>query len=179
MIEFLSIGDAIKKLDIKGRLFPVNVVDILVQLTATLIAVFLLAKFLWKPAKRYIAKRKEYVESNIQGAKEKNEEAAKLLEEAETERADANNEAKTIVEDAKKEAEIKAAEIIAKANQTAKDKMNQAELEIAHAKEEAAEDVRKQIIDVAILAAGAVSEKNVDNAENKKFVEDFIKDIDQ
>lgn len=179
MIEFLSIGDAIKKLDIKGRLFPVNVVDILVQLTATLIAVFLLAKFLWKPAKRYIAKRKEYVESNIAEAKKQNEEASKLLEEAK-ERIDSSiSEAAKIVDDAKKEAEIKSAEVIAKANQTAKDKINQAELEIAHAKEEAAEDVRKQIIDVAILAAGAVSEKNVDNAENKKFVEDFIKDIDK
>ena len=62
MIRMLSIGDTIKELGIDERIFP-SIQDVLTQLLATLVIVFLLAKFLWKPARNYIDARKKYVAS--------------------------------------------------------------------------------------------------------------------
>jgi F-type H+-transporting ATPase subunit b len=78
MLNILSISDKIADLDVGNRIFPA-IQDVLTQLLATLVIVFLLAKFLWKPAKKYIDARKNYVSSNIDEATKKNEEAGKLL----------------------------------------------------------------------------------------------------
>ena len=51
---------------IGDKLFP-DLPTMIIQLIATFILVLILAKFLVKPAKNFIAKRKEYIEQNNNG----------------------------------------------------------------------------------------------------------------
>jgi len=171
-----SISDAISDLDVGNRIFP-QIQDVLTQLLATLVIVFLLAKFLWKPAKKYIDARKNYVASNITEAENKNAEAGKLLAVAQERIDHSEEEAAEIVKNAKKEAQAEADKIIESANKTAKDRIEQANLEIESAKRESLEEIRKEIIDVAMLAATKVVEREVDTKDNQKFLKDFIKDV--
>ena len=176
MIRMLSIGDTIKKLGIDERIFP-SIQDVLTQLLATLVIVFLLAKFLWKPARKYIDARKNYVASNIEEATKKNEEAGKLLATAQERIDNSESEAVEIVKNAKKEAQAEADKIIESANKTAKDRIEQANLEIESAKRESLEEMRKEIIDVAMLAATKVVEREIDAKDNEKFLKDFVKEV--
>lgn len=175
-MNFLSISDAIKKLDVGNRIFP-SIQDVLTQLLATLVVVFLLAKFLWKPAKNYIDARKNYVKNNLDEAEKKNTEAGELLQTAQEKIDSCEDEAVAIIENAKREAQIEADKIIESANKTAKERVEQANMEIDSAKRESLEDIRKEIIDVAMLAAGKVVEREIDSKDNDKFLRDFVKDI--
>ena len=176
MIRMLSIGDTIKELGIDERIFP-SIQDVLTQLLATLVIVFLLAKFLWKPARNYIDARKKYVASNIEEAETKNAEAGKLLSIAQEKLDKSDDEAVEIVKNAKKEAQLEADKIIESANKTAKDRIEQANIEIESAKRESLEEIRKEIIDVAMLAAQKVVEREIDTKDNKKFLDQFVKEV--
>ena len=72
---------------------------------------------------------------------------------------------------------MEAEKIIESANKTAKDRIDQANLEIESAKRESLEDIRKEIIDVAMLAAEKVVEREIDAKDNKKFLDNFVKDV--
>ena len=176
MLNILSISDDIAGLDVGNRIFP-QIQDVLTQLLATLVIVFLLAKFLWKPAKGYIDARKKYVAENIEDAAKKNEEAGKLLAIAQEKLDKSDDEAVEIIKNAKKEAQIEADKIIESANKTAKDRLEQVNIEIESAKRESVEAIRKEIIDVAMLAATKVVEREVDTKDNKKFLEAFVKEV--
>jgi F-type H+-transporting ATPase subunit b len=176
MMRLLSISDAIEKLEIGDRIFP-SIQDVLTQLLATLVIVFLLAKFLWKPAKKYIDARKNYVASSIEDAEKKNEEAGKLLAIAQEKLDKSDDEAVEIIKNAKKEAHIEADKIIESANKTAKDRIEQANIEIERARRESLEEIRKEIIDVAMMAAEKVVEREIDTKDNKKFLDKFVKDV--
>ena len=176
MLNILSISDDIAGLEVGNKIFP-QIQDVLTQLLATLVIVFLLAKFLWKPAKKYIDARKNYVASNIEEAAKKNEEAGKLLSIAQERLDKSEDEAVEIIKNAKKEAQTEAEKIIESANKTAKDRLDQANIEIESAKRESVDAIRKEIIDVAMLAAAKVVEREVDAKDNKKFLEAFVKDV--
>ena len=176
MLNILSISDKISDLDVGNRIFP-SIQDVLTQLLATLVIVFLLAKFLWKPAKNYIDARKKYVAGNIEDAEKKNEEAGKLLSIAQEKLDKSDDEAVEIIKNAKKEAQMEAEKIIESANKTAKDRIDQANLEIESAKRESLEEIRKEIIDVAMLAAEKVVEREIDAKDTKKFLDKFVKDV--
>ena len=176
MLNILSISDKIADLDVGNRIFP-QIQDVLTQLLATLVIVLLLAKFLWKPAKKYIDARKNYVASNIEEAAKRNEEAGKLLAVAQERIDNSESEAAEIVKNAKKEAQAEADKIIESANRTAKDRIEQANLEIESAKRQSLEDMRKEIIDVAMLAATKVVEREIDAKDNEKFLKDFVKEV--
>jgi len=176
MLNILSISDKIADLDVGNRIFPA-IQDVLTQLLATLVIVFLLAKFLWKPAKKYIDARKAYVSSNIEDAEKKNEEAGKLLSVAQEKLDKSDDEAVEIIKNAKKEAQMEAEKIIESANKTAKDRIEQATIEIESAKRESLEEIRKEIIDVAMLAATKVVEREIDTKDNKKFLDQFVKEV--
>ena len=175
-MRFISISDAISDLEVGERIFP-SIQDVLTQLLATLVVVFLLAKFLWKPAKKYIDARKDYIKNNLEAAESKNSEAGKLLEAAQLRIDSSEEEAAEIVKNAKKEAQLEADKIIESANKTAKDRIEQANIEIESAKRESLADIRKEIIDVAMLAATKVVEREINEKDNEKFIREFVKDV--
>ena len=64
------------------KIIPNDIWAIIVQLVASFILVLIIAKFLVKPVRKFIAKRNEIVQGELDEAANKNEEATNLLEEA-------------------------------------------------------------------------------------------------
>ena len=56
------------EVDIAGKLFP-NVTTMIVQLLSTGILFYFFMKFLYGPLQKYLGKRAEFIESNINEAK--------------------------------------------------------------------------------------------------------------
>ena len=67
---------------IADKIIPDDPWAIIIQLISTFILVFILAKFLVKPARKFIAARQEYIQTNLDEAANKNQEADAKLSEA-------------------------------------------------------------------------------------------------
>ena len=50
----------------------------------------------------------------------------------------------------------------------------QAEIDIERAKEDAKQDIRNEMVNVAISASEEILKREVDNADNKRLAEEFI-----
>lgn len=149
----------------------------LVQLLAFLIlfvAVFFLA---YKPVKKYLKKRNDYIKNNIDTAHNNAVASEAKLVEAD-ERINASyKEANVIVNQAKEDAMKEREAIIAQAQLDAKREKEKAEQEIALEVKKKEEEIHQEMVDVALLASEKILEREVNDKDNKKRVDNFIKDL--
>ncbi len=166
-----SIGDLIG--DVSQKIFP-NVESLIVQLLATIILVFFVIKLFWKPIKKNIDMRREYIKKNIDEAGKLNDEAHINLENSNKTIKDANVEARRIKENAETEALLARQKILDKANDEAERKIKTAEEIIAKEREEAKQEIQTEIINVAMMAARKIVEREINKEDNEKLVKDFL-----
>ena len=77
-VLFMSAEESDPFADLKAiadKIIPDDPWAIIIQLVSTFILVFILAKFLVKPARKFIAARQEYIQTNLEEASSKNQEA--------------------------------------------------------------------------------------------------------
>ena len=68
-------------------------------------------------------------------------------------------------------------EILLKAEEDAQAKKEKALRDIEKQRLEAQKDIHREIVDVALLAAQKIVEREIDEKDNTRLVEDFIKDV--
>ena len=177
LVMFTDIGKTIEDY-IKANLIP-SWVSFVVQFSALVIMVIVILLVAYKPVKKLLAKRADYVESNIR-------ESEKAKAEAEQ---NASQSQETLIASKKEAAEIVAqAKVLADNNQKAAIEQTQLEInqmkqlaeeDIERSKEEAKEDIRREIVSVALAASEEVLKREVNEKDNKKVVEEFIEDLDK
>ena len=86
-------------------------------------------------------------------------------------------EARKIKEEAENQALEVRKEILLKAEEEAQAKKDKALRDIEKQKLEAKEDIHREIVGVALLAAQKIVEREIDEKDNTRLVEDFIKDV--
>ncbi len=173
LIHFLEDNGPISVDDIFNKIIP-SWPSFVVQLIAFLIMVFIVIKFGYKPVKNYIVKRQEFMTNELKSAKEKEEEATLNLQTSKQELNKIRSEANSIIEKAKVDALKTKEEIIASANQEVAMKQKQLEEEIALEKKQAQEEIRNDIIDVALLASSKVLQRDINDDDHQKMVNEFI-----
>ena len=160
---------------IGDKLFP-DLTTMIVQLVATFILVLILAKFLVKPAKNFIAKRKEYIESNLKDAESKQKIADEKLKQAEIAIKDSKKTSKEIIENAKVVALNEKDKILYETSLEVKTKKEKAFQEITQERKKMQEDLSNEMIEVAMLAASKIVNREISKEDNEKLVESFLKD---
>lgn len=159
--------------DVSAKIFP-NIGSLVVQLLATTVMVFVVVKFFWKPIKANLDTRREYIKKNIDEAGKLNEEAQINLENSNKAIKDANVEARRIKENAETEALLARQKILNKAEEEANNKLKIAEEQIIKEREEAKQEIREEIINVAMMAASKIVEREINKEDNEKLVNDFL-----
>ena len=159
--------------DVSAKIFP-NIGSLVVQLLATTVMVFVVVKFFWKPIKANLDTRREYIKKNIDEAGKLNEEAQLNLENSNKAIKDANVEARRIKEKAETEALLARQKILNKAEEEANNKLKIAEEQIIKEREEAKQEIREEIINVAMMAASKIVEREINKEDNEKLVNDFL-----
>lgn len=159
--------------DVSAKIFP-NIGSLVVQLLATTVMVFVVVKFFWKPIKANLDTRREYIKKNIDEAGKLNEEAQLNLENSNKAIKDANVEARRIKENAETEALLARQKILNKAEEEANNKLKIAEEQIIKEREEAKQEIREEIINVAMMAASKIVEREINKEDNEKLVNDFL-----
>ena len=166
-----NIGEVIKT--IQEKLIP-NLLSFVVQFLSFLvliIAVFVLA---YKPVKKILKKRADYIENEINEAKQTNLEAEKSLAEAKEMVASSKVQASEIIARAEKQGQEKYDMMLVSANNEIIEMKKDAEKDIERAKQEAIEDIRNEMVNVALSASEEILKREVDSKDNRKLAEDFI-----
>ncbi len=142
-----------------------------------LLLVFILAKFAWKPLLKMLQDREDMVRSSLEDAEKAKSELERLNEESEAIMAKARSEAQSILADGKAAAEKVKDDIIAKskeqANKIREDAGNQIQVE----KDKAISEIKKEVVNLTLLVAEKLIQKNLSDADNKSLIEKSLKKV--
>jgi len=142
------------------------------------ILVFVLTKFAFKPITEAVQAREKALEDAIEGAKRDREEAAHLLDEQRKQLAAAREEGQKIVANSRTAAEEVRQDLLEAARKQQQEMVDKARADINRERDNAIADLRREAIDLAIMGAGKVIEKNLDDKSNRELIEKFLASID-
>lgn len=162
--------------DIANKIIPDDPWAFVVQLTATFLLVLILAKFLVKPVRKYIANRQAYIQGNLDEAARKNQEADLNLSSANEKLREAKIISKEMVENAKVTALNEKDRIVNEASLEASQIKEKARKDIENERIMMKEQLTNEVIDVAIAAASKVVGREVSKQDNERIIDAFIKD---
>jgi len=163
-------------LDIAGKLFP-DVLTMLVQLSATGILFWGFKKLLWVPIQTYLQKRAEIADHALKEAHDANSLARANQLQSEVMLSEAAREAKQIIENGKIEGNRVKEKLLTSAKLEADNKLDSALREIEHQKRQLRSEIENEIVDVALLATSKLIETKTNEAEDRRQIQQFIKDV--
>ena len=138
---------------------------------------FGLSYLLFNPVKDVLKRRRERVLSELEDASTKSKDAKELKALYESKLKDISLERDRILEDARKKAKLKEADIIAKAEQEAKIITQRADKEIELEKRKALDELKREIVDIASVMASKALSSSMDMNMQKALIDEALKGI--
>ena len=157
--------------------FSVDVWKLAFQVINFLILLYLLNRFLFKPVLARLDERSAKIAKGLEDA----EVAARDRELARAEReaavAEARKEANEMIARANKIAEDTRNEILTSAREEAEKVSTRAREEIVAEKDRAMAEIRGQVADLALAAAGKLVRQEMDEPAQRRLVEEFLAEV--
>ena len=151
----------------------------LAQICNLMIQLLIFKKFLLNPVKKVIAERKAKADSQIADAQKLRTEAEAMKAEYEQNLQNARAEANQIVARAQKTATARGEEIVGEARAQAAALKQKAEADIAQERKKAVNEAKDEIGGMAMEIAGKVIEREVNEKDHAKLIDDFISQVDE
>ena len=155
----------------------VNFWTALFVLLNTLAIFFVAKKYLFVPVKNMIDSRQKEIDDMYASASTAQANAEALEQEYKDKLSGAVETGERIVKDAVSRAHNREEEIIRKANTDAAAIMDKASADIALEKKKALNDAKNEISALAVAIAGKVVERELNEADQTKLIDSFIKDL--
>lgn len=169
---------AISRDDIINKLVP-NWVSFVVQLAAFLVLVIVVIIFAYKPVKKLIKKRQDYIEDNIRQSEIAKKRANDNILKSEDTLNASYRQANEIIEQAKSDA-LKERNIILEETDNMVKKMKlDAQKDIEQSRIDAKEEIRKEMVNLALDASSEILSRNVNDEDNARLADDFIRSLDK
>lgn len=137
----------------------------------------LLSKLLYEPMTKFINERKEKVQSNLNEAKNLNDEAQKLKLEYESRIAEAKEESQKILAEARNRGEELRNDILSQAKDEADTLKARANKDIEREKASAFESIKSETGNMAVLIASKIMEKEMNVENQEQLVDKFIDEM--
>lgn len=147
------------------------------QIIATGILFLVLRHFLFKPVTDLLDARSKKIVSNLEESTSYKREAEAVRAEYELKLEDAKGEAREIVETAKKRSEQIKDEILQEAKVEAQKISERSMLDIEREKQKMLVDLKSEVVEIAMLAATKVVEKDLDPSTHKTMINKFIDEV--
>lgn len=161
-------------------MFDINEIEWLnavYQILAFLFLMWLLKRYALGPVMDMMDKREKHVADQIKSAEKNRDEAEEYLKEQREAIQTARQEAKEIVDNAKKMSDQQAKDIIEGARSESDRLKESAKAEINSEKEQAISALREQVSSLSVLIASKVIEKELDEKEQEKLIQDTLKEV--
>ena len=162
--------------DFVSKLIP-NWVSFVVQLAALLVLIAVVIFFAYKPVKKIIRQRQDYIEDNIKQSEEDKLIAANNAKQSEEMIIASRKEANLIIEEAKKLSEAQKARSIEETNVLITKMKNDAQKDIEQATLDAKDEIRKEMVNLALSASSEILKREVNEEDNARIAEDFIRSL--
>ena len=142
-----------------------------------LVVLFVLSRTVWKPLLAALDAREEGIAEAVSGAERARDEAQAAVEEHKKVLAAAEEEGRDIVAKAREAAEKVSEGIVADARQEAQQAAELARRSIETEKRAALLELRREVADLAVQAAGVILDAELNDDRNRKLVDDLIASI--
>jgi F-type H+-transporting ATPase subunit b len=152
----------------------INAVFLAAQIVNFLVLWFLLSRFVFPPVMRMLRERQERIRDGLAEAERARQEAAEARAEFERQLAEERRKSQEAMAQAARTAEEVREKIIAEAREEAAQIKRQARAEIAQEREQMLAELRKQVADLAILAAQRVIGRSLDEEAQRQLVQEFL-----
>ncbi|OPX84364.1 MAG: ATP synthase subunit b, sodium ion specific [Pelotomaculum sp. PtaB.Bin104] len=149
---------------------------LLAQVFDFIILLVLLRLVAYKPLTKLLSDRQKLIVDSIAAAEEERQQAEQLKADFEAELRRARDQAQEIIQKAVKAGEEQTAEIIENAKNEAKRLKDSALVDIQREKDKAVAEMRDQAANLAILVAGKILERKIDDDIQHELVQDFVKE---
>ena len=162
------------------RLFDLDF-QLLHDAALMIIAVFFLfliaSNLLFDPVRNLLRNRQEKIQNDLDSAREDKENANALKLEYEEKLKDINKEAESILSEARAKALKTQDQIVAKAKAEAAEIIARANKETELEKQKVADDVKKEMINLASVMAGKVVKASIDTTVQDSLIDETLKEI--
>lgn len=149
------------------------------QILNFLILVAILRALCYKPVVRMVKAREDKIAESLAKADSDVAEAESLKKDYQAQLAEAREKAQAIVDKAEKVAASNRETSLQDTKREIEQMKKAAQAEIQRDRERAADQLKKEIVALSLLAAGKVVEKNMEASENEALVGDFIDKLDK
>lgn len=162
--------------DFISKLIP-NWVSFVAQLAALIVLIIVVIIFAYKPVKKIIEKRKDYIEDNIRQAEISKARASENLLKSEEMVIASEKKANEIIAEASNTAKAERNKILDETAVLVSKMKDDAEAEIEKSKEDAKEEIRKEMVDLALDASSAILKREVNDKDNERLADEFIRSV--
>jgi F-type H+-transporting ATPase subunit b len=142
-----------------------------------LVLLWVLKRFAFPVMLASVEAREKALEDAISAAKRDREEAAQLLAQHRAALDASRGEAQKLIAEAREAAERVRSELVEQAHAEQSQMLARARAEIESEKVRAIADLRREAVELAIVGAEKVIEKNLDDASNRQLVERFLASV--
>ena len=137
----------------------------------------LLTKFAWKPIMEGLDKREQGIADTIAATQAANEDARRLLASYERRLAEAADEVRGMLDEARRDSEATRQSIVAEARKAAEDEKNRARHEIGLAKDDALAQIAEKAGELAVQVAGKFLSVKLGPDDQARLVRDSVSSI--
>lgn len=132
---------------------------------------------LFNPVREVLEKRRQRIAGELKNAADDKEAARAMKEEYEARLLEVKKEAEGILEDARKRAKQREAEIITEAREEADRIVTRGSREVELERKKALDDMKDQIISIASVMAGKVVAASIDTTVQDALIDETLKEM--
>lgn len=144
------------------------------QLVNFVVLLFILQRFLYKPILNMLEQRQERIRESMDYAERVKKEAQRAEDDYQKKIEESRREGQAIIAEATQQAERSRDQILARAQDEAKEIKAKALVDVDYERKRIVAELRDQVADLAVLAAGRVLGKELDPAAHRQVVADFL-----
>ena len=175
LVDLKSWGEQIGE-TVRNNLVP-SWVSFVMQVAAFIILLIIVIFVAYKPVKKMLKTRQDYIEKEISDAEKSKAEAAINLAQSEETILASKKQASQIIDEAQIEAKKQQEEILLNASKEVEKMKKMAEEDIQRSRQEALDDIHKEIVEVALLTSSEILKREVNNKDNARLAEEFIENL--
>lgn len=143
-----------------------------------LVLLLLLSRFAFRPLLAAVEAREKSLQDAIDAARRDREGAQRLLEEQQRNLDASRAEAQQLIVQGRQAGERLRADMLEQTRAEQQQMLERARREIGAERDRAIAELRKEAVELAILGAGRVIDRNLDDKTNRQLVESFLSSLD-
>jgi F-type H+-transporting ATPase subunit b len=151
---------------------------LIAQLVIFLLVLFILYRLAWGPLLKILNERRARIAQGVEATQKALQELAAAERERQAKLEEARREAQAMLDRITKQAEDLRKELEAKAREQAEALTAKARAEIQQERQKAVQDLRSQVADLAVMAAGRIIGESLDAKKHRELIERAIEEAE-